>query len=227
MTEPATEPDPPPSAPPPADSDLVDKGRLASFSDNVISIAMTLLVLDVRLPSDLDRLSVGQAVRLLAPRLLGFGLSFAIVGVFWVGHHLMLRSWRLTPRSVLWANNLFLLFLTLIPASAALLGGYPHQRAAAVLYGGNLLLVSGSLLLMWHLSVRFHRRHGVQLPSAGVREGYRRGVAGASIAAAGVALAWVSPWISYAVYCLTPVGYIVVQLRPAATAAQAGPPSDR
>ena len=211
MTEPA-----PPPPPPPSDDDLVDKGRLGSFSDNVISIAMTLLVLDVRLPGDLDRLSIAGAVRLLAPRLLGFGLSFSIVGVFWVAHHQMLRAIRLAPRSLLWANNLFLLFVSLVPASAALLGSYPHQRAAAVLYGSNLLLVTASLLLMVDVGARFHRRHGLAATGAGV--GYRRSGVGMGIAAAGVGLAWVS----YAVYCLTPVGYIVLQLRPAAAAPQAG-----
>ena len=85
----------------------------------MISIAITLLVLDVR-----------QAVHLLGPRLMGFGLSFAIVGVRWVGHHLMVRSMAVVPRSVLWANNLFLIGVTLLPATAALLGSYPHERAS-------------------------------------------------------------------------------------------------
>ncbi len=209
------------------DADAVDKGRLASFSDNVISIALTLLVLDVRLPPDLDRLTIPQALHLLAPRLLGFGLSFAIVGVFWVGHHLMFKALVRAPRSLLWTNNLFLLFTSLVPASAALLGSYPHQRAAAVLYGANLMAVTGSLLLMSYLNARFHRRHGLPLPPASVRRGYRRTGGGMGIAAAGIGLAWVSPWISYAVYCLTPVGFIVLQLMPEPAPAQAATPAGR
>ena len=207
-------PPPPPPPPDPSDPDTIDKARLASFSDNVISIAITLLVLDVRLPADLDHLTLGQAAHLLAPRLLGFTLSFAIVGVFWVGHHLMLKGMASAPRSLLWANNLFLLLVTLVPASAALLGGHPADRASAVIYGVNLVGVCASLNLLWWVAVRHHRRHGLPLSKRQVWMAFNRSTLGALIAAAGVGLAWVSPWVSYGVYCLTPVGYILLQLMP-------------
>ena len=190
---------PTPDAPRPADDDLVDKGRLASYSDNVISIASTLLVLDVRVPADLGHITVVGVTRLMAPRLLGFVLSFAIVGVYWVGHHVMVRSMREVPRSALWANNLFLLCISLVPASAALLGSYPGQRASAVLYGVNLVLVGASLVLLWHTAVRFHRRFGYPMPPKAMRLGYTRPALGAVIAVAGIALAAVHPWASYAV----------------------------
>lgn len=190
---------------------LVDKARLASFSDNVISIAITLLVLDVRLPPDLGRLTVAGILWRLGPRLLAFGLSFAIVGVYWVAHHLMLRGFGQVPRSALWINNLFLLCITLLPASAALLGGYPGQASTAALYGLNMAAVGASLLLLLHWIARHHRRAGVNVPAVTVRLGYRRTLTGIGIALAGVALAPVHPRYSYAVYCLTPLGYIWVQ----------------
>ena len=209
----------------PGYGETVDKLRLASFSDNVISIAMTLLVLDVRLPSGLDRVGVGQALHLLAPKLMGFALSFTIVGVFWVGHHLMIRGMAEASRALLWANNLFLLFVSLIPASAALLGGHPEERASAVLYGSNLVLVGSSLLLLFHMSVRFHGRFGLPMRRDHVLLAYTRTAGGVAIALLGIGLAWVSPYVSYAVYLLTPIGFIVVQLRPVRP--QATPPAGR
>ena len=198
----------------PEEGDLVDKGRLASFSDNVISIAMTLLVLDVRFPSGLGHVTVGQVLRRTGPNLLGFVLSFVIVGVYWVGHHMMIRAMRGVPRSALWANNLFLLCISLLPATAALLGGYPGQRASAVLYGLNLALAGSSMLLLMHTSVRYLRRNGLAQSPTAVRSGYWRPAIGVVIAMVGIALAWVSPWANYAVYCLTPAVYVVVQLLP-------------
>ncbi len=220
VTHPGVDPDPP-------DDDLPDKARLASFSDNVISIALTLLVLDVRLPPDLGTLTVAGVLWRLGPRLLAFALSFTLVGVYWVAHHLMLREFRQVPRSVLWLNNLFLLWITLIPASAALLGGYPGQPAAAALYGLNVAAAGASLLLLLHWTVRHHRRHALPLPAATVRMGYRRAATGVGVALAGVALAPVHPRLSYAVYCLTPLGYVLIQLRANPPAPQAGPGGGR
>jgi uncharacterized membrane protein len=210
-----------------ADDQLVDKGRLTSFSDNVLSIAMTLLVLDVRVPPDLGHLTLLGTARLLAPRLLSFTLSFVIVGVYWVGHHMMLQGVRSAPRSVLWTNNLFLLTVSLIPASAALLGGYPGQAVSAALYGANVAVVSGSLVLLWHGIVRHHRRAGLPLGATAVRHGYIRPASGAAIALAGIPLALVSPWASYAVYWVSPAAFVVLQLLPEPGTVQAGRSGDR
>jgi uncharacterized membrane protein len=206
--------EPPSTATAPPDPGLADKSRLASFSDNVISIAITLLVLDVRLPADFSNLTVVGIISAVWPRLLGFVLSFAIVGVYWVGHHSMMQAMRVAPRSLLWANNLFLLFVSLIPASAALLGGHPDRPASAVLYGLNIDLVAVSLLLFWYLAVRYHRRHGIEIDPAWVRRGYQRVVLGGVIALVGAASAAVSPWISYGVYWVAPISYVVIQMMP-------------
>ncbi len=92
---------------------------------------------------------------------------------------------------------------------------------------GPLPLVSASLVFLWHWSVRFHDRHGVLIRTDGVRGRYRRRLAAVGIAAAGVALAWVSPWISYAACRLTPIGYIVDHLRRSALSPHARPAAGR
>jgi len=177
------------------------------------------LVLDVRLPTGLGQITVAGVVRRTGPNLMAFVLSFAIVGVYWVGHHLMVRGMRVVPRSALWANNLFLLCITLLPASAAVLGGYPGQRAGAVLYGANLGAVAGSLLLLLNVADRCHRRLGIPQSPRVARLGYSRTASGVGIAGLGIGLAWVSPWASYAVYWLTPGVYVLMQLLPSGGAA--------
>ena len=199
------------SAAPPVRRGYADKSRIVSFSDNVISIALTLLVLDVRVPANLSRLSFHTAVVVLGPRLLSFTLSFAIVGVYWVAHHLMFAGFQQVGRKMLWLNNLFLLAISLIPASAALLGGFPGERVAGVLNGLNLMLVTTSMLVILVSVVRFHRQEGLPLNPEAIRVGYHRLWSGFLIGAIGIGLAWVNPWLSYAVYAMTPAAYIVLQ----------------
>jgi uncharacterized membrane protein len=202
------------SAIPDNNVELADKARLISFSDNVISIAITLLVLDVRLPADFSNLTVTGILSAVWPRLLGFVLSFTIVGVYWVGHHLMLRSLVVAPRSLLWANNLFLLFISLIPASAALMGGHPDKSASAILYGLNIACVALSLMLLWFLAERYHHRHGMPIDPRISRMSYMRSAAGCGVALTGVCLSAVSPWVSYVVFWTAPLTFVAIQLAP-------------
>jgi uncharacterized membrane protein len=187
------------------------KSRVVSFSDNVISIALTLLVLDVRVPSDLKQLTFASALHILGPRLASFTLSFTIVGVYWVGHHLIFENFQRVGRPLLWLNNLFLLMVTLVPASAALLGSFPGQRAAVALYGLNITLVSASLLFIMLHGVRFHRQNHLPLDEIVTRIGFQRTWSGLLIACLGMLLAWVNPWLSYAIYWITPVAFALVQ----------------
>ena len=115
------------------------KGRIEAFSDGVFAIAITLLVLEIHVPQASNTAVVHLTGALLAlwPQLLSYALSFVIVGVYWVGHHLMMHSLRRVDRMLLWLNLLFLLFLTLIPVSANLLGQFRAVPIAVAAYGAN------------------------------------------------------------------------------------------
>jgi uncharacterized membrane protein len=196
------------------DSGLVDKARIASFSDNVISIALTLLVLDVRLPGPISDLGWHDVRVQLLPRLMSFVLSFAIIGVYWVAHHIMFKVLRSAGRMILWLNNLFLLTISLVPASAALLGANVKSPIPTLLYGVNIACVGSSMLVMWHYIVIRHRKFGMPIESTVVHSAYVRTIVGICIALSGAAVGFFRPSLSYGIYWLAPIVYILVQTAP-------------
>jgi uncharacterized membrane protein len=197
------------------DDGLIDTARVASFSDNVFSIALTLLVLDVRIPSDVVDLQWRDVRTLLLPRLLSFLLSFAIVGVYWVAHHTMFRVMQGAGRLLLWLNNLVLLTISLVPASAAILGSHGRSPIATMLYGLNIACVGGAMLALWSYTAVHHRRIGVQLDQRLSVAAYQRTIIGICIALTGAAMGFINPRLSYGIYWLAPIAYIYVQSAPA------------
>jgi uncharacterized membrane protein len=194
--------------------DLVDKARVVSFSDNVISIALTLLVLDVRLPGPVANLQWHDVRVELLPRLQSFLLSFAIVGVYWVAHHLMFRAVQSAGRVILWLNNLFLLTISLVPASAALLGSNATSPIPTLLYGLNIAAVGSSMLLLWHYIVLRHRKAGMPIDERLSGQAYVRTLIGICVALIGAGVGFFRPSISYGIYWLAPVTYILLQSSP-------------
>src|SRR5450432_774551 len=105
-------------------------GRTEAFSDGVFAIVVTLLVLDLKVPSLADaRDSKSLAIALLAlmPQLLSWLISFIIVCKFWLNHHHLLNRARRADYAMLWLNSLFLMGQSFIPFPTALMGQYPHN----------------------------------------------------------------------------------------------------
>jgi len=126
----------------------LSKTRIEALSDGVFAIAMTLLILEVKVPSIEPRREAIELPRRLwevAPRYTAFAMSFLIIGVHWVGHHAQLHYIRRTDRAYLWTNLFYLLMISSLPFSTGLLGQYPRQPAAIVVYCVNLI-VAGLLL---------------------------------------------------------------------------------
>ena len=201
------------------------KQRLEAFSDGVFAIVITLLILDVRIPPTGGG-SFG-ALLLILPQLAAFVLSFVIVGVYWVAHHMMLHFVRAVDRPLLWANLLLLLTVVLIPVPTAWLGQHLASPAAITAYGASLSCTNAAGCLVWRLGTR---RHGAE---AGRLEGYVRFVTWVHAApilvyAAGAALAFAAPYASLLLYAAVPTFFILpnrvldTRLR-AAMAADAAP----
>lgn len=127
-------------------------GRIDALTDGIFAVAMTLLVLE------LDRhVPEPLAGHTLLDGLLEFGfqfadyvISFAVLGVFWLGHLRMTRRMRGADTTFVLGNLAFLFFVTLIPPLTTLIGDHPNRPRAAILYGGNLLLLLFCEAGMWH-----------------------------------------------------------------------------
>jgi hypothetical protein len=113
------------------------KNRLEAFSDGVIAIVITLLVLEIHVPPNplVTNQEMLNAILKLAPHLVAYMISFLVCAVWWVAHHALIHDLRQVDTALLWANNLFLLGLAFLPFPTALLGQHPAQPIAAACYG--------------------------------------------------------------------------------------------
>ena len=130
------------------DGTLLDVDRLVFFTDGVFAITLTLLVLDLKLPSDALR-TVPQSLVELAPRFAIYLFAFATIANQWAIHHRTFRFVRHANANLVILSLVNLLFITLIPASAALVGSYPFEPLAAACFGINSLLLCASAAAVW------------------------------------------------------------------------------
>ncbi len=123
--------------------------RLAALSDGVFAIAMTLLVLDLRVPASTEIHSesdLGHMLLLLAPRFIPYLLSFMTLGIFWIGQQTQLNQFARTDRALTWIHIGFLFAVSIMPFSTGLLAEFITYRLAVTVYWLNLLLLGIMLL---------------------------------------------------------------------------------
>jgi TMEM175 potassium channel family protein len=126
--------------------------RLAALSDGVFAVAMTLLVLDLRVPvreAVHSERELWAALVALSPRLVMYMTSFMTLGIFWVGQQTQLNHLARSDRSLSWIHIVFLFGVTLMPFSTMLLAEFTAYRIALVLYWLNILLVGAALYVSW------------------------------------------------------------------------------
>jgi uncharacterized membrane protein len=141
----------PPSPATEPEESAYSRDRIIALSDGVFAIAITLLVLDIvpHIPNTVTGAQLVHDLLDMAPALAAYFLSFLVIGRFWDTHRTFFRYIHLADARVAWANLLVLLWITLIPATAALLGSHVREPAALALYAVNLLLATASLWVLW------------------------------------------------------------------------------
>ena len=126
--------------------------RLIYFSDAVFAIAMTLLVLEIRVPEvppSLAAAEVPTKVLALGPKFFSYVLSFLVIGTYWIAHHQTFRYVQSYDRRLLWLNLIFLLSISFIPFPTGLLGEYGELRFAVIFYAASVGLARLLLALEW------------------------------------------------------------------------------
>jgi len=126
--------------------------RIEAFSDGVFSVAITLLVIDIHVPSfphAPTNLEMWVALRDIGSKLLIFAVSFVTIGFFWIGHHLIFWSIERSNRILMWSNLLFLFPIVCLPAATALVGEYPSNGTAATVYVAIVLAAALLLDIVW------------------------------------------------------------------------------
>jgi uncharacterized membrane protein len=128
----------------------MNKSRLEAFSDGVIAIIITIMVLELKVPDHGDM----SALRPLLPVFLGYVLSYIYVGIYWTNHHHMLHTCRSITGSILWANLHLLFWLSLIPFVTGWMGQNHFTAAPTACYGLVLLMCSVSYLVLQKIIIR-------------------------------------------------------------------------
>ena len=192
------------------DPTLSSPERVSAFTDAVLAIIMTILVLEVGVPSGLSEQSLREALDEIGSTLIAWIISFFLVGMYWVWHRDLFNKVRAVNRDVVWLNILFLLPVSLIPFAAAVLGDYHDEAIALRLYGLVLLAVTAAkLVLYWYVQ---NRPQLLSTPPSRrtVRLGLLLSAAPASLYAIAMALAGVSHQLSLAIYLAVPGAYFLL-----------------
>lgn len=140
--------------------DALGLERIEFFSDAVMAIAITLLALDLRfpdLPPGAPAAELPARLAEMAPRVVGFVISFAVVGVYWSSHHRYFRHIRRYDNRLLVLNLVFLLLIALMPSVASLLGRYPDVPLAIMIYSGAVGATGLAIGAVWWYASHNHR----------------------------------------------------------------------
>jgi TMEM175 potassium channel family protein len=161
-------------------ADTHTNARLEAFCDGVFAIAMTLLIIDVKIPSSeriADTSELWRALQRVTPSVFAFVLSFGIILITWVNHHAMLRLVNKSSASFIYANGFLLLTVVFIPFPTALLGAFlltDHAAPAVVLYDAVLAVQAIGWILLSGAALK-NRLTRDEPSTATMREGNRNG----------------------------------------------------
>jgi uncharacterized membrane protein len=186
--------------------------RLEAFSDGVIAIIVTIMVLELHAPAQ----PTWPALVKVAPNLLSYGLSFLIVAIMWVNHHHMMHVAREVTARLLWSNLNLLFWMSLVPFVTEFLGKNFHEPMAVALYGADLVLCSISFYI---LRMELARQAGDNPTLAEHHASMqRKNALSATLYLLSVPLAYVSIYASFFVFALIPALYFLPEKKLASIA---------
>jgi len=182
------------------------KDRLAAFSDGVIAIIITIMVLELKMPHGAS----WSALAGVAPHFLSYVLSFIYLAIYWNNHHHLLHTVTRVDGLILWANAHLLFWLSLIPAATAWMGENLSSPIPTAVYGLTLLLPAIAYYLLQQAIIHRHGDHSVLAHALG-RD--LKGKISPLLYLVAIAVAFVAPWISIAIYALVAAWWLVPDRR--------------
>jgi uncharacterized membrane protein len=182
------------------------KDRLAAFSDGVIAIIITIMVLELKVPHGAD----WAAVRGVAPNFVAYVLSFVYLAIYWNNHHHLLHTVTRVDGLILWANSHLLFWLSLVPAATGWMGENFLAPLPTAIYGVSLLMPAIAYYLLQRAIMHQQGKHSVLASALG---NDFKGKLSPLLYAAAVALAFVDAWLSIAIYALVAVMWLIPDRR--------------
>jgi len=182
------------------------KDRLAAFSDGVIAILITIMVLELRIPHGAD----WSALATVAPSFLSYVMSFIYLAIYWNNHHHLLHTVTRVDGLILWANSNLLFWLSLVPAATAWMGENLAAPLPTAFYGAVLLMPAIAYYL---LQMAIVHRQGTDSVLAQALGSDIKGKLSLVFYVAGTVLAFAYPWASIAIYVLVALMWLVPDRR--------------
>jgi len=184
----------------------MNKGRLEAFSDGVLAIIITIMVLELKVPHEADL----AALRPLIPVFLSYVLSFIYLGIYWNNHHHMLQAVRQVNGAVLWANMHLLFWLSLIPFVTAWSGENFFAAMPVAFYGIVLLMSAIAYYILSRVLVSHHGKESTLAIALG-RD--FKGKISVGIYALAVLLSFVNSWIALMLYVAVAIMWLIPDRR--------------
>jgi uncharacterized membrane protein len=184
----------------------VPKERLAAFSDGVLAILITIMVLELKAPEG----TALADLRPLVPVFLSYVLSFVYIGIYWNNHHHLIGACGRVNGGILWANLHLLFWLSLVPWATSWMGEHHFDPVPTAFYGVPLLMAG---VAYWILQAAIVRKHGQDSELARALGVDVKGKVSVVAYAVGIPLAGVSRWISVAIYAAVAISWLVPDRR--------------
>lgn len=190
-------------------NDLPGPTRVEAFSDGVLAIVITLLILEIKVPHlefALDTQESLSALVNLMPKFLGYLLSFVFIAVFWINHHRFFRLIGYVDNGLLWINILLLLALSFIPFPTGWIGEYPQNAVGLALFSLVLMVAGIAFNLMWryaHKKMLFHDTVSTQV----IEQAKKVGLIGPAIYFIAIIFSFILPQVTWILFFVVPFIY--------------------
>jgi len=184
----------------------MSKGRVEAFSDGVLAVIITIMVLEMKAPHG----SGGEALRPLLPVFLSYVLSFVMVGIYWNNHHHLWHAVKHVNGAILWANLHLLFWLSLVPFVTAWMGENHFEQQPVALWG-VVMLMSG--VAYYILTVVLIRHHGPESALRAAVGSDVKGVMSVVIYAVAIMVSFANRWVALALYVAVALMWLVPDRR--------------
>lgn len=184
----------------------MSKGRLEAFSDGVIAILITIMVLELKVPHGTDLAALSG----FSPVLCTYVLSFVFLGIYWNNHHHLFQAVQRVDGRVLWANLHLLFWLSLVPFVTDWMGEHPEAAVPVAVYGAVLFLAGCAYYVLARVLIALHGRDSTLARAIGED---KKGLLSVVVYAAAIGLAFVRPGLALVLYVVVAVIWLVPDRR--------------
>lgn len=182
------------------------RGRLEAFSDGVLAIIITIMVLELKVPHAPGL----EALAPVLPQLLGYALSFVYIAIYWNNHHHMFQTVERVTGGIMWANSHLLFWLSLVPFATGWMGENHFATIPVAIYGASLLMCALAYYILAHVIIRTQGPNSRLAVAMGADW---KGRLSPLIYLAAVALAFVAPWLAESLYVVAALMWLVPDRR--------------